>query len=156
MSKNAERSVVFLFALFLALVFALNLFVPDRTFSEKENRYLQTCPAFSLSSLLRGEYTPRMESYCSDQFIARDDWIALKARLELLQGKNENNNVFMCEGDRLIEPLTVPERPQVDRQIGYVNALAEKLSVPVTLGLIPTSAALYCSPTECETTTSTP
>ena len=145
MSKKANNAVVVLFALFLALIFALNLFWSDKAFSEKENRYLQTFPAFSFPSLLRGEYTPKMENYCSDQFVARDGWIALKARLELLQGKKENNGVYLCRGERLIEPLVVPEQSRLDQQIGYVNALADSVSVPVTLGLIPTSAELYDS-----------
>ena len=143
MSKKANVSVVLLFVVFLALVFALNLFTPDKSFSEKENRYLQKLPSFSFSSLFDGEYTPRMENYCSDQFIGRDFWISLKARLELLQGKKENNGVFLCRDERLIVPVVVPESSALDRQIGCVNALTDNIDVPVTLGLIPTSAQLY-------------
>ncbi len=143
MTRKADHVAGWIFALFLAGCFALNGFHADQTFSEKENRYLQTFPTFSLSSLLRGEYTSKMESYCSDQFFGRDAWIELKARLELAQGKKENNGIFLCRDERLIEPMHVPDPAQLDRQIGYVNSLTENISVPVTLALVPTSAALY-------------
>ena len=143
MSKRADRFVALLFALFLLLLFALNLYWPDKSFSDKENRYLQTIPSFSLPSLLRGEYMSKMEDYCADQFILRDEWIALKARLELLQGKQENNGIFLCAGERLIEPMILPDISALDRQIDTVNAFAESVDVPVVLGLVPTSAEIY-------------
>ena len=63
--------------------------------------------------------------------------------MELAQGKKENNGIFLCRDERLIEPMHVPDPAQLDRQIGYVNSLTENISVPVTLALVPTSAALY-------------
>ena len=143
MSKKADAVIVWLFAVFLASFFLLNLFWPDSVFSEKENRYLQTAPSLSVTSLLNGEYMSQTENYCSDQFIARDGWIAFKARLELLQGKKENNGVFLCENERLIEPFAMPEASLMDRQIRYVDQLTDSVSVPVALALIPTSAEFY-------------
>ena len=143
MTKNANKAVALLFTLFLAGMLLLNLVTPDREFSDSENRYLQTLPAFSPRALFRGEFTQKTENYCADQFVWRDTWISLKARLELLQGKKENNGVFLCADERLIEPLNAPEQAALDRQIASVNTLAENAGIPVTLGLIPTSAELY-------------
>ena len=143
MSRKADRAVVLVFSAFLALTLTLNLLWPKQTFSEKENRYLKPFPAFSLSSLFSGEYASGIEEYCSDHFAGRDMWISLKARFELAQGKSENNGVFLCAGERLIEPFTVFDPAEAERKIQCVNSFARKAGVPVVLGLIPSSAELY-------------
>ena len=143
MNKSLSRVLTILFTVFIGAVFVLNMILPDKSFSEKENRYLQTLPPFSFSSLAGGTFTASMEDYSSDQFVGRDAWIALKARLELMQGKRENNGVFLCAGDRLLDAMSEPSAEQLDRQIGYVDALVDTVDVPVTLGLIPTAAGVY-------------
>ena len=136
-------TVVLLFILYLFILFSLNLFWPDQVFSEKENRYLQSFPSFSFSSLKRGDYTASIEDYCSDHFIGRNSWISLKARLELLQGKRENNGVFLCSGERLIEPFADPGAPETERRINTINDFSKRIPVPTVFALIPTSAELY-------------
>ncbi len=143
MSRKADRAVVFVFSAFLAVTLAMNLLWPKRAFSEKENRYLKPFPSFSLSSLLSGDYAAGIEEYCSDHFAGRDLWISLKARLELAQGKRENNGVFLCAGERLIEPFTAFDPAEAERKTQHINSFAGKAGVPVALGLIPTSAELY-------------
>lgn len=142
MTKRANRIIVWLFCLFIGGFFLLNLFLPDKDFSEKENRSLQTLPKFSFSSLFGGTYATRFESYCSDQFALRDNWIELKAKIELLQGKSQNNGVFLCENNRLIEPYEAPTSEQTAKASEAFNTLADA-DVPVTLAIIPTSSELY-------------
>ena len=143
MSKKENTASALLFIVFLSLFFVLNLFLPKRSFSEKENRYLQTFPPFSFASLQKGEFTSRIEDYCSDHFTGRDLWISLKARLELLQGKQANNGIFLCSGGRLVEPFTEPGSEETQRRADSINSFSEQVTVPVILGLIPTSAELY-------------
>jgi hypothetical protein len=143
MSRKADRAVVFVFSAFLAVTLALNLLWPKREFSEKENRYLKPFPSFSLTSLLSGDFAAGVEEYCSDHFAGRDLWISVKARLELAQGKRENNGVFLCAGERLIEPFTAFDPAEAERKTQHINSFAGKAGVPVALGLIPTSAELY-------------
>lgn len=143
MNKRALWTDIGVFLAFIAMFFLLNIFVPDRDFSEQENRSLQTRPQFSLEALFGGKYTTDFEKYCSDQFVLRDQWIALKARLELLQGKSENNGVFLCENERLLEAFTAPSLSDLDTRIRAVNTLAENLTVPVSFALIPGAAEYY-------------
>ncbi|MBQ3275600.1 MAG: hypothetical protein IJH47_00900 [Oscillospiraceae bacterium] len=143
MTKRVNRIILVLFSAFIAIFFLANLFIPDREFSPNENRYLQTLPSFSFRSLFSGRFTSDFESYCSDQFAARDWWISLKARLELAQGKGENNGVFLCEGERLIEPFSAPPAAEIRRRAEIVKTFAETANVPVTLALIPTASELY-------------
>ncbi len=142
MSKTTNRIITALFSVFIGGFFVLNLLLPDKTFSEKENRQLQTLPKFSFSSLFSGSFATRFESYCSDQFAGRDIWIETKAGAELAQGKQQNNGVFLCDGGRLIELFTAPETDTLERAVQAADSLSDA-GVPVSLALIPTAAQIY-------------
>lgn len=143
MEKKTQFWIIFPFCLFIGAFSLASLLLPDKNFSPRENRYLQPRPDFSFSALFDGSYTRDYEKYCSDQFALRDLWIELKAALELGQGKRENNGVFLCEGERLIEPFTAPGENELIRRAALVETLSENLRVPVTLALIPSSAEIY-------------
>ena len=104
MKKNAAS--VAQIAVFLGFIFVLGLLhvlLPDRGFSEQENTVLQRFPPFSLSALASGKYTERLEDYVNDQFPFREKWITLKAAAELAEGKQENNGVYLCPGETLLQ-----------------------------------------------------
>ena len=92
MSKKANWVQTLIFLAFIAAFFILNIALPDKDFSQQENRSLQTAPKFTFSDLFSGEFTVAYEDYVTDQFAFRDSWTALKARSELVVG-----NVFSVE-----------------------------------------------------------
>jgi len=143
MEKNRNKIITALFVCFIGGFFLANILLPDIEFSPNENRYLQRFPRFSFASLADGSFTEKAELYSSDQFALRDRWITLKARLELLQGKRENNGVFLCSDERLIEPYTAPDEALIEKRCAAVNALTDRLNIPVTLALIPGAAEIY-------------
>lgn len=143
MSNRAKWIQTILFLLFIGALFLLGLLLPDRTFSEQENRYLQTAPRFTFSSLFSGKFTSAFESYLTDQFPFRDGWITLKARSELLSGKRENNGVFLCADETLIEPFTAPKLSDLDFSLDAINALADSAGVPVYFALIPSASEVW-------------
>ena len=57
MSKKALWAAALIFLTFIGVFFILNLVLPDRQFSEQENRFLQMKPEFSFKSLFFGDYT---------------------------------------------------------------------------------------------------
>ncbi|MCI5753620.1 MAG: DHHW family protein [Clostridiales bacterium] len=137
MMKKSNWIQIFLFCLFLAGFFVLNLCTPDRDFSEQENRYLQLRPKFSCRELFFGDYTSKFETYTTDQFPFRDSWISLKARSEILLGKKENNGVYLCPGNTLIKPFSEPDEQLLETNINAVNLLTEHAGCPVYLTLVP-------------------
>ncbi len=144
MSKKVCSIVtVSLFLVFIFGFFIVNLIVPSKDFSEMENRTLAQRPAFSFSSLFSGEFMSDFESYVTDQFAGRDGWISLKSYAELALGKKENNGVYLCEGETLIERFDEPDYTVVDRNITAVNTLAENAGVPVYLSIIPGAAKIW-------------
>ena len=67
-----------IFLLFMVLAIGFNIFMPDKEYSESENRMLAQFPEFSIANLTSGKYMTDMEDYVTDQFFFRDQWINLK------------------------------------------------------------------------------
>lgn len=142
MNKNACIVQISVFLLFITLFLLLNIFIPDVQFSEQENRYLQQAPSFSFGSLFSGKYTEDFEKYLTDQFSFRDSWITLKARVELLLGKNENNGYFLCKDDTIIEPYSEPDFQDLDFSLDAIRTLATETKIPVYFALIPSACEI--------------
>ena len=121
MNKKALWAEALIFLAFIGAFFILNLVLPDRQFSEQENRYLQMRPEFSFKSLFSGDYTSKFETYTTDQFVARDSWIGLKSATERALGKRENNSVYFCDKDTLITRFDQPDSQKVTDNLTYVN-----------------------------------
>ena len=145
MSKKALWAEALIFLAFIGVFFILNLALPDRQFSEQENRYLQTRPEFSFKSLFSGDYTSKFETYTTDQFTFRDEWITLKAASELALGKQENNDVHLCENGTLIEGFNRPQDSVLDSNMSALNTLVENTDADVYFALIPDKSDLYAS-----------
>ena len=143
MKKTASIAMIAVFLAFIGLFFLLNVLTPDRTFSQRENRYLQQRPAFSLEALFSGGYTEKFEAYTTDQFFLRDAWTTVKARCELLMGKRENNDVFYGEDGVLIGRYTAPEPSVLAENADYLNILTDNVDCPVYFALIPGAAEVW-------------
>ena len=145
MSKKASWLQTVIFLAFIGIFFLLNLIIPDKDFSENENRYLEQLPKFTFTKLFNGKFTSDFEDYVTDQFAFRDSWTALKARAELIIGKDENKGIFLCDGERLIEAFEEPDMDDVDFSLSSIDTLAENSEIPVYFALIPSSAEIYSS-----------
>lgn len=145
MNKKALWAEALIFLAFIGAFFILNLVLPDRQFSEQENRYLQMRPEFSFKSLFSGDYTSKFETYTTDQFTFRDEWITLKAASELALGKQENNDVHLCENGTLIEGFKRPENSVLDSNMSALNTLVGNTDADVYFALIPDKSDLYSS-----------
>ena len=155
MSKRYAIFLTALFCGFLAVFFAANLLTPDRTFSADENRYLAqkpqldaddfklTLPIGESGDFFTGAFMSDFETYLTDQFVGRDEWIAAKAMAERLAGKGENNGVYLCDQETLIPRFDRPDEKRVADNLGYVNQLAEHVKVPVYFSLIPGKVSVW-------------
>lgn len=134
------ETVLFVLLSSAALLFSA---LPDREFSELENRYLTQQPAFTAEALLDGSYAAKVDEYLADQFPARDFWIKLKVSAERMLGKQENNGVYFAKQDTLLNRLDEPDWKELESKAEYLRIFSEKAGVPVSFGLIPTSSAIW-------------
>ena len=143
MSKRYCIFLSALFCAFLAVFLVAGAVMPDRTFSQIENRELQQLPELSADSVLSSKFMSDFETYTVDQFPGRDAWVDLKARTEKAMGKQENNDVYFCKEDTLITRFDEPDQQQLTTNLGYVDQFAQKAGVPVYFSLIPGAAEIW-------------
>jgi len=143
MTKLYSKILTGLFCAFIGGIFLVSLLLPKQEFSELENRYLEKTPELSLETLQNGKFMESAEDYAADHIVGRDFWVALKAWSERLTGKQENNGAYLADDGTLINRVDAPSQEKLDKDTGYVDALVSNLSVPVYLGLIPSSAATW-------------
>ncbi len=128
---------------FMLFFFAANLITPDRDFSEKENRELAAAPKFSFKSLFSGDFTADFESYITDQFFERDFWVSMKAKCELLLGKDEINGVLVGDNGLLVAQYPQPDLSRLEANASAVETFAQNAGIPVYFTLIPGAAEIW-------------
>ncbi|MBO5353580.1 MAG: hypothetical protein J6A77_09810 [Lachnospiraceae bacterium] len=101
--RKYSKSVIVLFLLLVFGFTAVTFVWPDRSFSENENRVLASAPEFTWKKLFEGKFMSEYETYITDQFFLRDEWIQLKTMTELALNKQDINGVYIGKDGYLIE-----------------------------------------------------
>jgi hypothetical protein len=114
MKHRHSIAIVVIFVLLLSFGAIAFWLIPDRTFSTRENRSLQTLPRFDAEKLLAGDLSVAYNDYFADQFPARDVLVTLKGALELLSGKGENNGILLGRNSQLAKRLFATARVDGD------------------------------------------
>lgn len=127
----------------LAAVFGLNLFLPDRDFSEQENRMLAQRPIVSFEDIKSGQYTQDAEAYLTDQFVGRDTWLGVKWLADRAIGKKESNGVYAGKEQTLIPALNEVDSRRKAVNTKAVRQLAENLKTPMYFAIIPSAAEIW-------------
>lgn len=143
MERVKNKIYIGLFIVFIFGFSLLNFITPSREISETENRPLQQFPKFSLERLVSGEFTSEFDTYMSDQFVLKDNWVGLKSDIERLLIKGKNNNVYFGKDGYLLEEF-LTEGNYFDRNLEAINSFYEKMpNLLTTVMLIPTAVKIY-------------
>ena len=135
-----KKNFVIIFALLYLSFCIYNFFAPSKEFLENENRMAALMPEFSYDGLISGEFTKGYEEYITDKIAFRDMFVSIKSNSEKLIGKRDNNGVYYCEDDYLIEVYDNRNYQEVlTGNINAINKLAENKDLNVSLSLIPTA-----------------
>lgn len=127
MKKITNCLMATVFITFLLASLLLQVVIPEKNFSDLENRFLNQMPKFSLEALFEGDYTSDFEGYIEDQFPFRDEWIVLKNEFERLFGKKEANGVYFGKDDYYFEIRKSYDEERFLKNINYVNQFNTKL-----------------------------
>ena len=146
-NKHRRAADIVMIAVFVIIIFgfALALIIKsDRDFSEMENRNLAQKPELSWSSIKSGDFSDGLESYISDQLFAKDALVTLKTDFDRLLGKSYQNGVYLIKDSdgrlRYVQKYT-EDREQIRENAECLNDLADKLSIPVDMILVPNVSA---------------
>ena len=138
-----DRLVAWIFCGILGALTILNVILPDRSFSEAENRNLAQRPAFSGSALADGSFSDSFADYYADQFAGRDLLMQLKFHVEYLSGKRKFADVYEGkDGYLLVEP-TEPDEEAVARTADAITKFAAAHEdVDMTAIIVPDAATV--------------
>lgn len=131
-----------IFLLFMVLAICFNIFLPDKEYSESENRMLAQFPEFSLANLASGKYMTDMEDYVTDQFFFRDQWINLKVLEDMALGKRESNGVYIGKQGYLMQiPENNIDMDSVENNLNGIREFAQRhKDVNTVMTLVPNAA----------------
>lgn len=137
--KKYRNTVLFLFLFGLLIALAVHLATPDREFSQVENRTLKQYPVLSQTVLADGSFAKELTGYLEDQFPLRDQFIRLKAQMEKLLLRQENNGVYISSGTYLIDKFTRNSQELTKQKAEALNAFARAhAGIGVSVMLVPT------------------
>lgn len=118
--KNIIVSILFL-GLIIGLMF-INIFTKDNEISISERRKLEQFPKLTFNTLIDGTFFDKFDKYTTDQFIKRDEFRLLKAKIELKTKANYNNlylyNDYIVSN---IYPLNEKSIVRVTNKINYIK-----------------------------------
>lgn len=128
-------------SLFIMFFMMASLIVPDKHFSERENRILAQRPHISIDSIIDGSYMQDMGTYSADQFLFRNMWISMRTGYRNILGKYDSNGVYKGDNEYLFEDIVTPDNARLEENIYAVNALAIETGIPVKILLAPDAAS---------------
>ncbi len=144
MRKKYRNVLAIVFVIFIFGFFIINIFNKDMEFSNLENRSLAKMPTFKIDRLIEGRYTKNYEKYKNDQFFMRDTFIKLKSEIDVLLGKKENNNIYLCSDGYLIEKFLEPNKESLEKNIRAINEFSNKHSeIKINFMMIPNAISIY-------------
>jgi len=137
-------TLIAVFLLLSAGAGILTVAVKDKAFSDNENRTLSQKPIFTLSGLVDGSFMSDFESWLSDQFPLRDEAIALKTDFDRLNGKKEENGVYIGENNRLFEFPAEYDADKTKEKVTAINSfLAAYPKINTLFAIVPNSSFIY-------------
>lgn len=136
MKKNLLMIILFFITITIFPVVAIIL--PDKNFSENENRILAEIPKADIRSLRDESFMNGIEAYISDQFPGRESWIIAKNNIDSLIGKTEIGGVITLE-NQMVEIWKEYDETLVNKNLKYINDFARNNpSLNVSFILSPT------------------
>ena len=141
-----------LYLIFIAL-FAAVIVVPsvwvfaseDVSFSDNENRMLQTAPELNGETVLSGKFQDELNEYITDQFPARDTWTAVGSRVKMLAGMKDIGGAYIgADGYyfEMITPDSIDETKYL-QNLALVKTFARaNPRVDMTLLLVPATSTV--------------
>ena len=154
--KARARVMTILFVLLVAAIAVINAVMPKKDFSENENRVLAEFPQLTWESLFVGTpavdetgretkqiWTTDFETYISDHFMLRDQWVGLKSLVELGAQKKDSGGVYFAEDGYLMEQFWSYDNGRFQGNLTaareFAQTVQERFGIEVKAMIVPTA-----------------
>lgn len=141
--KKKNRIISIAFLLYLGFFSIGSILVKDRTFSDMENRNLQTFPKLNTETLAKGTFMDEFESYMQDQIILKDELVEINTTVSYVLNQRLIHGVYFAENGMLIQDYVYDGR-QIQENVSYVNDfVSEHPDFEYTWLVVPTAGEIY-------------
>ena len=122
----------------------LGVALPDKDFSESENRSLADFPKITLTSVTDGSFLKGLSDYVADQFPGRDLWISLNLWMNKTLGQKEASGVYLCDDDYLMQVPGEANEVQFQRNLDAINVFAQKhTDLNMVMTVVPNAVTVH-------------
>lgn len=134
---------------FLVFIFSIPIytfFSEDKKVSEIENKILAQKPNLTLSSIKSKRFMDDFNSYVSDQFPYRVDFIKFKNSATYLLGNREFREIYLTRKNTLMQKFTFNKSNLDNNLLNIYNQskdLNNNYNIDSSLILVPTSIGIY-------------
>ena len=142
MKPNRPQANLVIFFILLLILPLVTTLLPKKEFSDNENRYLQQFPVPAPTNVMNKTFMDDFESFFSDHFVLREQWIQLKNWMELVLNKKEINGVYLTK-KRLIEHQVIKDNQLAEQNMQAMNTFVSKYKLPAYLMVVPTAEGIY-------------
>ena len=142
--KRFDVTVGKVFAVSVIWFLIINPLIPDRSFSESENRMLQQLPSINFYNMISGSFSDHFETYLVDQFPGRSLLRGLRVRFDQFSGRREENGVFIGRGRQLMEDIVIPDQDALSMNIQSLKSFFDRYpEINHYMMLVPDAATIY-------------
>lgn len=130
-------------AILVVLLFVVNLIVPSKDYSETENRGLAKRPGIMAGGLADGTYFEDFDTYYSDQFVLRDQFVKLKFIGNMLFHIRESSGVYIGKKGFQFEIPEAANQKVTRNTIKKINEFYElNQGIKTHMMIVPASAVI--------------
>nr|MCR5830967.1 hypothetical protein [Lachnospiraceae bacterium] len=133
-----EYPMVAIFFAVCACMLGGYLLLPEKDFSDMENRYLQKRPQVSLQGLLDGSFMDSFETYTNEQIPLRNVFVKCKAVLAQMTGSSENDGIAKGDDSYLFDKGTSVS-DKMHKNISAIKTFTKEAGRDVYVAIAPTS-----------------
>ncbi len=134
------------FFFLLTALTLLTVFIPDKKYSESENRDLAQKPPLNINSISDGKFQSGLGDYLSDQFPLRESMIKINTFISKLSGVKNLNGAYEGKDGFYFEVVTDDDINKEDyvKNLNAIKFFSEKYpDINVNAILVPTSSVIY-------------
>ncbi len=134
-------------AVLLIAVGAVGVFVfvmPQKEFSDNENRYLSQIPVINKRDILSGDFQKDMIEGLSDQFLERDLFMQIATKAKKILGYRDIGGVYIAKDGYYINRVSESDINQSDyiKNLRYVQYFADTQQANTFLMLVPSAGTI--------------
>ena len=137
-----HRRIFMAVTVLVVLFFVVNLLTPSKDYSEAENRALAKRPGIR-GKVVDGSFSSDFDTYYSDQFTFRNQFIKLKFIGDTLLHIKETNGVLIGKDKYQFEIPEAPDKKLEKKTVDAINDFFDEYEdIPMSMMVVPASAAV--------------